>query len=177
MPFLDQENKELHLKIAFCGPRFAGKSTNLAHLYQLIPLQSRSDSISHEPNTRSFQFRATSQALPAGFWLRLHLYNLETPSFTPAFLQQRQADHTDGIILVMDNRPALSFYNDIDPLARLWRDALPVEAWRSLAASLPFVLQLNKRDEPGARSVASLRAQEVRALRSRPPRRTTASML
>jgi hypothetical protein len=96
--------RELHAKIVYYGPGLSGKTTNLAWIYDHLPMADRSDLVSidteHE-RTLFFDFLPIDINKVGDYELRLHLYTVPGQE---RFAATRSAilRGVDGIVFVAD---------------------------------------------------------------------------
>ncbi|HNB72906.1 MAG TPA: GTPase domain-containing protein [Acidobacteriota bacterium] len=154
MLVVDHQKKELHCKIVYYGPGLAGKTTNMRYLYDTLNSGIRSEFVTHETD----ESRELTFSFPAGkfkalndYVLYFHLYTVPGSFYVRQFRKQI-LENVDGVIFVVDSHPrrleaGVEFLNDLKENLQ----ALEIDF-----QSLPFVLQLNKRDTPEAVSIEEL---------------------
>jgi hypothetical protein len=152
--FLADEGR-LHLKIVYYGPGMGGKTTNLLHLYRRLPPQRRGRWVSlktGEDRTIFFDFLPLELGDGTGLRARIHLY---TVPGQVRFRRTRRLllQEADGIVFVADSDPSRLQANAWS-LADLREN---LASWGRSLEGLPMVLQLNKRDLPGALAPEILR--------------------
>lgn len=153
MPELD--DKRLSFKLVYYGPAQSGKTTNLMQLHDLLSPECKGELMTLETqNDRTLFF----DLLPLGFrtasglLIRLRLF---TVPGQVAHDGTRKAvlSRADGVVFVADSartqetNNAESFQNLADNAARVGLDF----------ATLPLVVQFNKRDLPNAVPEAEIR--------------------
>jgi len=151
---IDLDAREIHAKIVYFGPELSGKTTTLRAVAEGVPREARGSfrSIASESARTIF-----SDSLPIdlgvrlGFRLHWHLYSVpgQPRSSGPraAVLQG-----VDGIVFVADAAP-LRMAENMASLAEL--STLLAMQGKEIA-TLPFVLECNKSDLPGATSSSQL---------------------
>jgi mutual gliding-motility protein MglA len=153
--FINHAAREVNCKIVYFGPGRSGKTTNLQRICEqtvgktggkMISLATESD------RTLFFDFLPLELGSVRGFKLRLHLYTVPGQVIyqTTRELILRGAD---GIVFVADSQEARMDAN-LESLEHL------LESLKSHDydfQSLPYTLQLNKRDLPTALPVDVLR--------------------
>ena len=149
--------REVSCKIVFYGPGMSGKTTNLEIIHQKAPKQAVGEMVSiatETDRTLYFDFMPMDLGQVAGMHTKFMLYTVPGQIYYNA-TRKLVLQGVDGVIFVADSSPDKmaenleSFQNLRDNLAEM-----------GLAAEdLPLVLQYNKRDLPGAMSVADMNAQ------------------
>ena len=148
MTFINYAAREINCKIVYYGPGLCGKTTNLQYIYdrtnpaakgKLISLATETD------RTRFFDFLPLDLGTVRGFKTRFHLYTVPGQVFYDAS-RKLILKGVDGVVFVADSQEARMDAN-IESLQNL--DKNLVEHGFDLA-SIPYVLQLNKRDLPTA---------------------------
>jgi signal recognition particle receptor subunit beta len=154
--FINYAAREINCKLVYYGPGLGGKTTNVQYIYErstqpnkgkLISLATESD------RTLFFDFMPLELGTIRGFRTRFHLYTVPGQIFYDAS-RKIILKGVDGVVFVADSQEA-RFEANIESLRNL-RENL-VEHSRDLR-TLPYVLQLNKRDTPTAVSADSLAA-------------------
>ncbi len=148
MSFINYSSREINCKIVYYGPGLCGKTTNLQYIYEktnptakgkLISLATETD------RTLFFDFLPLDLGTVRGFKTRFHLYTVPGQVFYDAS-RKLILKGVDGVVFVADSQEARGDAN--------------VESIQNLVAnlqehgfdlkSIPYVLQLNKRDLPTA---------------------------
>lgn len=154
MALVNHDTKEVQFKIVYCGPEFAGKTTNLQHIRGRIDEDRRGDLLSMPTSTdrsRFFDYLPIDAVLIRGFHTKFQLYTVPG-SVRYAATQMLILRGADAIIFVADSSPERQDANR-EAFASL------VEALRMNGTpleDLPFAVQCNKRDVPGAVHVAEI---------------------
>jgi mutual gliding-motility protein MglA len=154
MTFINYASREINCKIVYYGPGLCGKTTNLQWIYDKVNPGSKGKLISLATETERtlfFDFLPLELGTIRGFKTRFHLYTVPGQVFYDAS-RKLILKGADGVIFVADSQPARMDAN--------------VESLRNLADNLkfqgldlrtiPYVLQLNKRDIPGAVPAAAM---------------------
>jgi signal recognition particle receptor subunit beta len=155
MTFINYASREINCKIVYYGPGLCGKTTNLQYIYdktnpnakgKLISLATETD------RTLFFDFLPLELGTVRGFRTRFHLYTVPGQVFYDAS-RKLILKGVDGVIFVADSQVERMDAN--------------VESVENLQANLktqgydintiPFVLQLNKRDLPNVASVDEMK--------------------
>lgn len=136
--------REIHVKIVYYGPGLSGKTTNLAWIYDHLPMAERSELVSidtEQERTLFFDFLPLDASRVGEYRLRLHLYSVPGQERFGA-TRSTVLRGVDGIVFVADaqrdrvadNRQS---FKELDELI--------ARQGRSLS-DIPVVLQYNKRD-------------------------------
>jgi signal recognition particle receptor subunit beta len=155
MTFINYASREINCKIVYYGPGLCGKTTNLQYIYdktnpnakgKLISLATETD------RTLFFDFLPLELGTVRGFRTRFHLYTVPGQVFYDAS-RKLILKGVDGVIFVADSQVERMDAN--------------VESVENLQANLktqgydintiPFVLQLNKRDLPNVAPIDEMR--------------------
>ena len=144
MTFINYAAREINCKLVYYGPGLGGKTTNVQYIYErstqpnkgkLISLATESD------RTLFFDFMPLELGTIRGFRTRFHLYTVPGQVFYDAS-RKIILKGVDGVVFVADSQEA-RYEANLESLRNL-RENL-VEHARDLR-TLPYVLQLNKRD-------------------------------
>lgn len=152
MAFINHPEKAIEMKVVYCGPAGSGKTATLQHIY----LRTRDPSQGAlRPETthdgRQYDFLPFSLGEIGGYRTTLNLYT--TPSAAAAAEERRHLmQRVDGVVFVADCRAGREAAN----LACLQELHGNVQSHGFDLARLPFVLQLNHSDAPGAASPAAV---------------------
>jgi signal recognition particle receptor subunit beta len=148
MSFINYASREINCKIVYYGPGLGGKTTNLQFIYektnpsnkgQLISLATETD------RTLFFDFLPLDLGTVRGFRTRFHLYTVPGQVFYDAS-RKLILKGVDGVVFVADSQEARMDAN-LESLENL-RINLRENAFELM--SIPYALQLNKRDLPSA---------------------------
>ncbi len=154
MVFFNWATMQMAAKIVYYGPGLGGKTTNLSFIYAKTAPGSRGEMVSLETETDRtlfFDLLPIEVGKVAGFRTRLQLYTVPGQVFYNT-TRKLVLKGVDGIVFVADSqRPmaeanAESFRNLGENLGELGLDV----------ASMPLVLQYNKRDLRNTLSVDDL---------------------
>ena len=148
MTFINYAAREINCKIVYYGPGLGGKTTNIQCIHDRTRAESKGKLISlatETDRTLFFDFLPIELGAIRGFRTRFHLYTVPGQVFYDAS-RKLILKGVDGVVFVADSQ-------------EMRRDA-NVEAINNLKlnlrengyslAELPYVLQFNKRDLPGA---------------------------
>jgi len=154
MTFINYAAREINCKLVYYGPGLGGKTTNLQYVYaktnpnakgKLISLATETD------RTLFFDFLPLELGNIRGFRTRFHLYTVPGQVFYDAS-RKLILKGADGVVFVADSQDARRDAN-IEAVRNL-QDNLRAQGID--LAQVPYVLQFNKRDLPGAMSVEEM---------------------
>ena len=148
MTFINYAAREINCKIVYYGPGLCGKTTNLQYIYdrtnpaakgKLISLATETD------RTLFFDFLPLDLGTVRGFKTRFHLYTVPGQVFYDAS-RKLILKGVDGVVFVADSQEARMDAN-VESLQNLDKN---LKEHGFDLATIPYVLQLNKRDLPTA---------------------------
>jgi hypothetical protein len=148
MTFINYAAREINCKIVFYGPGLGGKTTNLQYVYDRTNSNSKGKLISlatETDRTLFFDFLPLDLGTVRGFRTRFHLYTVPGQVFYDAS-RKLILKGVDGVVFVADSQRARAESN-VESLRNL--DKNLKEQGYDLA-TIPYVLQFNKRDLPTA---------------------------
>jgi len=154
MVVYNYSGKEINAKIVYYGPALSGKTTNLEWIYSKIPTEYSGKMVSlrtQADRTIFFDFLPLELGLIDGFKTRFMLYTVPGQVYYNA-TRKMVLKGVDGVVFVADSEAGRiddnleSFENLKDNLTELGIDP----------ATLPMVLQWNKRDLPNIDEIAQL---------------------
>lgn len=155
MSFINYASREINCKIVYYGPGLCGKTTNLQHIYAMTAPDAKGKMISLATETERtlfFDFLPLALGEIRGFKTRFHLYTVPGQVFYDAS-RKLILKGVDGIIFVADSQEERLDAN-IESLENL-RENLTEQGYD--LDKLPYVIQYNKRDLPGALPIEVLR--------------------
>jgi signal recognition particle receptor subunit beta len=155
MSRIDFAKREIHFKIVYYGPGLSGKTTNLKAVHASLPTDGKADLVSlatEDERTLFFDFLPLDVGNVNGFTTRFHLYTVPGQVFYDSS-RKLILRGVDGIVFVADSAPDRQRAN-AESLRNL-RENL-VEHDLDLA-TVPWVLQINKRDLEQALPVEMIR--------------------
>jgi small GTP-binding protein len=144
MTFINYASREINCKIVYYGPGLCGKTTNLQYIYdktnpnakgKLISLATETD------RTLFFDFLPLELGTVRGFRTRFHLYTVPGQVFYDAS-RKLILKGVDGVIFVADSQVERMDAN-VESVENLQTN-LKTQGYDM--NTIPFVLQLNKRD-------------------------------
>jgi signal recognition particle receptor subunit beta len=155
MTFINYASREINCKIVYYGPGLCGKTTNLQYIYdktnpnakgKLISLATETD------RTLFFDFLPLELGTVRGFRTRFHLYTVPGQVFYDAS-RKLILKGVDGVIFVADSQVERMDAN-VESLENLQAN-LKTQGYD--INTIPFVLQLNKRDLPNVAPVDEMK--------------------
>lgn len=154
MAQLDEQSREIAVKVVYYGPALSGKTTNLQALFQKIDARVRGRLMTldtKDDRTLFFDMMPVFFKTRAGVKVKLKLYTVPGQVMHES-TRRIVLQGSDAVAFIADSRrseaPAtLAYWNNM--LKNLEANGLD---WRTL----PIVVQLNKKDLPDARGEAEL---------------------
>ena len=149
--------REINCKIVYYGPGLSGKTTNLEMIHTRIPNTHRGDltSIATEGDrTLFFDFLPLDLGKVAGMNTRFHLYTVPGQVYYNA-TRKLVLQGVDGVIFVADSQQG-KMQENIESLRNLEEN---LREYGLDLASVPVVMQYNKRDLPNVIPIEELEAQ------------------
>ncbi|MDD2732414.1 MAG: ADP-ribosylation factor-like protein [Desulfuromonadaceae bacterium] len=157
MSFINYASREINCKIVYYGPGLCGKTTNLQYVYQKTAPDAKGKMISLATETERtlfFDFLPLSLGEIRGFKTRFHLYTVPGQVFYDAS-RKLILKGVDGVVFVADSQEERIDAN-IESLENL-RINLKEQGYD--LDKLPYIIQYNKRDLPGAMPIEELRLE------------------
>jgi len=157
MTFINYASREINCKIVYYGPGLCGKTTNLQFIYEKANPSAKGKLISlatETDRTLFFDFLPLELGNVRGFKTRFHLYTVPGQVFYDAS-RKLILKGVDGVIFVADSQRERMDAN-VESLRNLEQN---LKAQGYEIRSLPYVLQLNKRDLPSALPVEEMKAK------------------
>ena len=154
MTFINYVAREINCKIVYYGPGLGGKTTNLQYIYEMTSPENKGKMISLATETERtlfFDFLPIDLGQIRGFRTRFHLYTVPGQVFYDAS-RKLILKGVDGVVFVADSQEERLDAN-LESVSNL-RENLKEQGFD--LARIPYVLQLNKRDLPGAMPVEEL---------------------
>jgi len=146
--------KQVNAKIVYYGPGMSGKTTNLEVVHQRAPTANRGDltSISTDGDrTLFFDFMPLDLGTVAGMRTCFQIYTVPGQVYYNS-TRKLVLQGVDGVVFVADSSAAMVQEN-LESLKNLEQN---LNEYGKSLASLPHVVQFNKRDLPDAMSVEEL---------------------
>ena len=154
MSFINYSSREINCKIVYYGPGLCGKTTNLQHIYAKTNPDVKGKMISLATETERtlfFDFLPLALGEIRGFKTRFHLYTVPGQVFYDAS-RKLILKGVDGVIFVADSQVERMDANaeaTDNPVVNLSGQGYDLD-------TIPYVLQLNKRDLPNVVSVEEM---------------------
>jgi hypothetical protein len=148
MTFINYASREINCKIVYYGPGLCGKTTNIQWIYEQAHPEKKGKLVSlatETDRTLFFDFLPLDMGMVKGFKVRFHLYTVPGQVFYDAS-RKLILRGCDGVIFVADSQRARMEAN-IESIANL---ATNLKENGFDIRTIPYVLQLNKRDMPSA---------------------------
>jgi mutual gliding-motility protein MglA len=155
--FINFPAREINCKLVYYGPGLGGKTANLQWIYDKTGAQQKGKMISlatETDRTLFFDFLPLDLGTVRGFKTRFHLYTVPGQVFYEAS-RKLILKGADGVVFVADSqeeRLDANFETLENLREHLKEHGLSFE-------TIPYVLQLNKRDLPNAMPVEELKKQ------------------
>ena len=160
MSFINFAAREINCKIVYYGAGLGGKTTNLQHIFDKTNEKQKGKMISlatETDRTLFFDFLPLDLGTVRGFKTRFHLYTVPGQVFYEAS-RKLILKGADGVVFVADSqeeRLDANFETMENLQEHLREHNLNFD-------TIPYVLQLNKRDLPNAMTVDNLKQQLVK---------------
>jgi len=154
MTFINYASREINCKIVYYGPGLCGKTTNIQWIFEQANPDKRGKLVSlatETDRTLFFDFLPLDMGTVKGFKVRFHLYTVPGQVFYDAS-RKLILRGCDGIIFVADSQKTRMEAN-IESIANL---ATNLKENGFDIRTIPYVLQLNKRDMPSAASLPEM---------------------
>ncbi len=151
MTFINFASREINCKIVYYGPGLCGKTTNIQWIHNQANPDKRGKLVSlatETDRTLFFDFLPLDMGTIRGFKVRFHLYTVPGQVFYDAS-RKLILRGCDGVIFVADSQKPRMEAN-IEAIANL---ATNLKENGFDIRTIPYVLQLNKRDMPSAVAV------------------------
>ena len=146
MSFLNYSTSEINFKIVYYGPGLSGKTTNIKYIYEKIKKDNKGKLVSLATETERtlfFDFFPLDLGTIKDYKVRFHLYTVPGQIYYSAS-RKLILKGVDGLVFVADSQTERYEANleSIQDMLENLRD------YKIDFASIPYVLQLNKRDLP-----------------------------
>jgi len=160
LSFINFAAREINCKIVYYGPGLGGKTTNLQHIFDKTGEQQKGKMISlatETDRTLFFDFLPLDLGTIRGFKTRFHLYTVPGQVFYDAS-RKLILRGVDGVVFVADSQTERADAN-VEALDNLV-DNLQEHGYDF--KTIPYALQLNKRDLPNILTADEMRHQLCR---------------
>jgi mutual gliding-motility protein MglA len=157
MSMINYASREINCKLVYYGTGLGGKTTNLEYIHTRVDPDTRGKMISlatEADRTLFFDFLPVDLGEIRGFKTRFHLYTVPGQVYYNAS-RKLILKGVDGIIFVADSQAHRAEAN-IEAMHNLYEN---LEEYGLDLAKIPFAIQYNKRDLPGAIPVEELRKE------------------
>ena len=157
MPFINFPAREINCKLVYYGAGLGGKTTNLQWIYDHTSAGQKGKMISlatETDRTLFFDFLPLDLGTVRGFKTRFHLYTVPGQVFYEAS-RKLILKGADGVVFVADSQEERMDAN-LETLENLQEH---LKEHHLSFATIPYVLQLNKRDLPNILPVEELRRE------------------
>jgi len=157
VPFINFPAREINCKLVYYGPGLGGKTANLQWIYDNTGTAQKGKMISlatETDRTLFFDFLPLDLGTVRGFKTRLHLYTVPGQVFYEAS-RKLILKGADGVVFVADSQEERLDAN-LETLENL-REHL--KEHNLDFSTIPYVLQLNKRDLPNVLSTKDMAGQ------------------
>lgn len=162
MSFLNYSTKEINFKIVYYGPGLSGKTTNIKTIYNKVKSGNKGKLVSLATETERtlfFDFFPLDLGTVKGYKVKFHLYTVPGQIYYSSS-RKLIMKGVDGVIFVADSQRE-RFEANIESLQDMFDN---LKEYNIDFATLPYVLQLNKRDlpniTPANEMIASLRQKD-----------------
>jgi signal recognition particle receptor subunit beta len=159
MTFINYAAREINCKIVYYGPGLCGKTTNIQWIHNKTRTEAKGKLISlatETDRTLFFDFLPIELGTIRGFRTRFHLYTVPGQVFYDAS-RKLILKGVDGVVFVADSQEMRMDAN-VESIHNL-KENLKQNGYD--LATIPYTLQLNKRDLPSAVPAAQM-AQALR---------------
>jgi signal recognition particle receptor subunit beta len=149
--------REVNCKIVFYGPGLSGKTTNLEIIHKKVPDTARGNLTSiatEQDRTLFFDFMPLDLGQVAGMKTKLFLYTVPGQVYYDS-TRKLVLQGADGVSFIADSDPN-RMNDNIESFKNLERN---LKDYGVDIRKIPIVIQYNKRDLPGALSIAELNAK------------------
>ena len=164
MSFINFASREINCKIVYYGAGLGGKTTNLQWIFQRTAAKSGGKMLSlatETDRTLFFDFLPLELGTVRGFKTRFHLYTVPGQVFYDAS-RKLILRGVDGVVFVADSQEERMDANE-EALDNL-QSNLKEHGYDF--ATIPYVLQLNKRDLPNV--IPAEKLKEALSLKNEP---------
>ncbi|MCK4765594.1 MAG: GTPase domain-containing protein [Candidatus Aminicenantes bacterium] len=156
MSFLNYSTKEINFKIVYYGPGLSGKTTNIKMIYDKVKSDSKGKLVSLATETERtlfFDFFPLDLGTVKGYQVKFHLYTVPGQIYYSSS-RKLIMKGVDGVVFVADSQRE-RFEANIESLQDMFSN---LKEYNIDFATLPYVLQLNKRDLPNITPVNEMMA-------------------
>ncbi len=158
LSFINFAAKEINCKLVYYGAGLGGKTTNLEKVFEMSPNKGKMISLATETDrTLFFDFLPLDLGTVRGFKTRFHLYTVPGQVFYDAS-RKLILRGVDGVVFVADSQEERLDAN-LESIENLEEN---LKEHKYDLMTMPYALQLNKRDLPNILSVEELKKELCR---------------
>lgn len=146
MSFLNYSTREINFKVVYYGPGLSGKTTNIKTIYDKVKADNKGKLVSLATETERtlfFDFFPLDLGTIKGYKVKFHLYTVPGQIYYSSS-RKLIMKGVDGIVFVADSQRE-RFEANIESLQDMLDN---LKEYNIDFETLPYVLQLNKRDLP-----------------------------
>jgi signal recognition particle receptor subunit beta len=168
MSFLNYSTREINFKVVYYGPGLSGKTTNIKKIYNKVKSESKGKLVSLATETERtlfFDFFPLDLGSVKGYKVKFHLYTVPGQIYYSSS-RKLIMKGVDGVVFVADSQRE-RFEANLESLNDMLQN---LKEYNIEFDTLPYVLQLNKRDlpniTPANEMIAALRKREEPVIES-----------
>ena len=161
MSFLNYSTREINFKVVYYGPGLSGKTTNIKTIYEKVKADNKGKLVSLATETERtlfFDFFPLDLGTIKGYKVKFHLYTVPGQIYYSSS-RKLIMKGVDGIVFVADSQRE-RFEANIESLQDMMDN---LKEYNIDFETMPYVLQLNKRDLPNITPANEL----IKALRKK----------
>jgi hypothetical protein len=146
LSFLNYSTREINFKIVYYGPGLSGKTTNIKTIYDKVKTDSKGKLVSLATETERtlfFDFFPLDLGTVKGYKVKFHLYTVPGQIYYSSS-RKLIMKGVDGIVFVADSQRE-RFEANIESINDMMQN---LADYNIEFETMPYVLQLNKRDLP-----------------------------
>jgi signal recognition particle receptor subunit beta len=146
LSFLNYSTREINFKVVYYGPGLSGKTTNIKTIYDKVKSDNKGKLVSLATETERtlfFDFFPLDLGTIKGYKVKFHLYTVPGQIYYSSS-RKLIMKGVDGIVFVADSQRE-RFEANIESLQDMLDN---LKEYNIDFETLPYVLQLNKRDLP-----------------------------
>jgi signal recognition particle receptor subunit beta len=162
MSFLNYSTREINFKIVYYGPGLSGKTTNIKTIYNKVKNDNKGKLVSLATETERtlfFDFFPLDLGTVKGYKVKFHLYTVPGQIYYSSS-RKLIMKGVDGVVFVADSQRE-RFEANLESINDMLQN---LKDYNIEFDTLPYVLQLNKRDlpniTPANELIAALRHRE-----------------
>jgi signal recognition particle receptor subunit beta len=146
LSFLNYSTREINFKIVYYGPGLSGKTTNIKYIYEKVKSDNKGKLVSLATETERtlfFDFFPLDLGMIKDYKVRFHLYTVPGQIYYSAS-RKLILRGVDGLVFVADSQTE-RFEANIESIQDMLEN---LSDYKLDFATIPYILQLNKRDLP-----------------------------